>query len=920
MPPATDGIIPGRALVVTPGTRGVMSISPGLRLGVYDVVAPLGAGGMGEVWRARDTRLGREVALKFLPPDFAADPERHARFEREAKLLASLNHPNIAVLYGLEHLDGHHGLVMELVDGEGLDERIARGRVPVEEAIQIALQIAEALEAAHEKGIVHRDLKPANVKVRPDGTVKVLDFGLAKVWDEKVETSDPAHSPTVTGVYTRAGVILGTVAYMSPEHTRGKPVDKRTDIWAFGCLIYEMLSGRKAFDGDTVTDVIAAVVTKEPHWDALPPDVPVGVRRALRRCLEKDPRRRFRDVGDARFELEEVEPEGPDATPAAAPATAAPAAAPRRTVLPWSAAAVVFALAAGLGVGYLHPGPAPARQVRSYVLPPAKTQFVFNGATGGAVLSPDGARLVFAARDEAGNQLLWVRPLDSLTAQPLEGTEDAAFPFWSPDSRSVGFFVPGKLKKIDTFGGPPQAVCDATSGRGGTWNAAGVIVFAPDVYGGLSRVASVGGTATPLVKPDESRGQTSLRWPAFLPDGRHFVYWGGNPTASGQDTRGTYLAGLDGADQRYLGQADSNALYAPPGYLLYLRDQSLMAHLLDASSLMLRGEAFPIAEEVASPEAYRLGRFSASQDGTLAFLTGENDRYRVVWVNQGGGQGDAVGEPVLVPSIRLSPDGRTLAEQVEDPQTKNLDIWLVDLARGVKTRFTFDPSVDVGPVWSPDGARIAWSSNAKGHFDIYAKNASGAGAVETIVASKADKFVSDWSRDGRFLAFTQLDPAGKTAADVWVMPLFGDRKPYPFVATPFVEGNAVFSPDGHWLGYQSNESGRQEIYVTPFPQGGAKWQVSQAGGMTPMWRADGKVLYYRSLDGTLMDASIAANGGALEVGTPHEFATIQLPDLGATAVAYALPPKGDRFLVLRSQQNGPNPLTLVTNWTSGLRR
>ncbi len=895
-------------------------LTAGTRLGPFEILAPLGAGGMGEVVRARDTRLGREVALKFLPADFASDPERHARFEREAKLLASLNHPHIAALYGLEHLDGQHALVMELAEGEGLDERIARGPVPVEDAIPLASQIAEALEAAHEKGIVHRDLKPANVKVRPDGTVKVLDFGLAKAWEEPGANSDPALSPTITGHHTRAGVILGTAAYMSPEQARGKPVDKRADIWAFGCVLYEMLTGERTFGGDTMTDVIAGVVTREPDWAALPDSVSPRTRHALQRCLEKDPRRRFRDIGDARFELEEgMHPSGAE-PPAPAQAPAAAALPARRATLPWIAAALALVLAVGFAVAYLRSGGAPARSVRSYVLPPEKTFFVFNGATGGAVLSPDGTRLVYAAADGSGRKLLWVRPLDSLTAQPLEGTDGASYPFWSPDSRSVGFFVPGKLKKIDTFGGPPQAVCDAISGRGGTWSAAGVIVFAPDVYGGLARVASAGGASTPITKPDSGHGQTSQRWPVFLPDGRHFVYWAGNPTASAQETRGIYAGALEQSEQRYVLQTDSGAIYAPPGYLLYLRDQSLMAQPFDAGGVKLKGEAFPVAEEVSSPESYRLGRFSASQEGTLVFLTGQNERFQAVRLNSTGGQIGAVGDPALISMVRLSPDGRMLAEQVQDPQTKNVDIWLLDLARGVRTRFTFDPGADLNPVWSADGGRIVWSSNAKGHFDLYAKSASGAGDMQTILASDADKFVTDWSRDGRFLAVTQLDPGGKTGADVWIVPLSGDRKPFAFVATPFSEGDAVFSPDGRWLAYESNESGKPEIYVTPFPQAGGKWQVSQGGGVTPSWRDDGRGLYYKTPDGKLMEASVASKGSALEVGTPTEFSKTQLSDTGPTFWTYAVPPKGDSVLVLRAERTAPVPLTLVTHWTEGLKR
>ncbi|MBZ5589864.1 MAG: serine/threonine-protein kinase [Acidobacteriia bacterium] len=897
-----------------------MTLQEGARLGSYQIVSPLGVGGMGVVYRAKDTRLGRDVALKFLPPDFAEDPERHARFEREAKLLASLNHPHIAVLFGLEHLDGHHALAMELVEGEGLDERIGRGAIPMEEAIAIAVQVADALEAAHEKGIVHRDLKPANVRVRPDGTVKVLDFGLAKSWDEQASSSDLAFSPTITGHHTRAGVILGTAAYMSPEQARGKPVDKRADIWAFGCLVYEMLTGAKTFGGDTVTDVIAAVVTRDPDWGALPPAVTPGVRQALQRCLEKDLKRRFRDIGDARFELEEgmrlsgAEAPSPTPTPTVAVQPL------RRSALPWIAAGLGLALAAGFATAYLRTASARPRVVRSYVLPPDKTHFTFGGATGGAVLSPDGTRIVVAATDDAGKMLLWLRPLDSLTAQPLEGTDGGSYPFWSPDSRFVGFFVPGKLKKIDILGGPPQTVCDASSGRGGTWSQESTIVFAPDVYGGLRRVASAGGTSAAITEPDRPRGQTSQRWPVFLPDGRRFIYWAGNPTASAQETKGIYVGTLDEKGQQFLLQADSDALFAPPGYLLYLREQSLMAQPFDPGSLKVKGEAFPVAEDVASPESYRLGRFSVSQDRNLVYLTGQSDQARVVWMNAVGQQTGTVGEPSIVGGIKLSPSGQTLAEILQEPQTKNVDVWLVDLARGVKTRFTFDPGADFDPVWSPDGGRIAWSSNSKGHFDLYAKSSTGAGEPEELLVSDGDKYCTDWSRDGRFLAFSQLDPKGVTGADIWVLPLFGDRKPYPFLATKFNEGNGMFSPDGRWLAYQSNESGRPEIYITPFPQGGGKWQVSQGGGVTASWKVDGQGLYFATPDGRLMEASVGSKGPAVEVGTPHEYSKAMMAAPNPGAWSYAVAPKGDRVLVVQSEKSSAVPLTLVTNWTEGLKR
>ncbi len=905
-----------------------MTLQPGARLGPYEVVAPLGAGGMGVVYRARDTRLGREVALKLLPVGFADDPERHARFEREAKLLAALNHPHIAVLYGLEHLDGQHALAMELVEGEGLNERIARGAVPVDEAIPIALQIADALEAAHEKGIVHRDLKPANVRVRADGTVKVLDFGLAKAWEEQAGGSDPAFSPTITGHHTRAGVVLGTAAYMSPEQARGKAVDKRADIWAFGVVLYEMLTGRRAFEGEEITDVLASVLRQEIDWTALPADVPERLRWLLERCLDRDSRRRLRDIGEARLALggaADISRSGAalvsSASPAPFPVAAAPGPA-RRTALPWLVVGLLaVALAAVSALAVVRGRPHASRTVRSFVLPPEKTSFVFDAAVGGPALSPDGTRLAFVARGAGGGTSLYVRPLDSLAAQPLPGTDGVAFPFWSPDGRYLAFFVAGKLKKIDASGGPPETVCAAASGRGGTWSRDGVIVFAPDIYGGLDRVPAAGGAPAALTTLDAAKQQSSHRWPLFLPDGRHFLYWAGGPLNSTEvSTDGIYVGSLDGGAATFLVHADSNAVYAPPGYLLFLRDQSLMAQPFDASSRKLTGEAFPIAEQVANPQNYRRGCFTVSNDGTLAYQTGDIGLVQAVWVDGSGRQVGTVGEPRGLEGVRLAPDGRRLVEQTSGANPQNVDLWIVDVARAVRTKFTFGTGLHIDPVWSPDGSRLMYSANTQGHLDLYLKNASGAGDAEAVLVSSANKYATDWSADGRFVAVTVVNPAVKTGADIWVLSMAGDRKFSPFLATEANEGNATFSPDGHWLAYQSNASGKPEIYVTPFPGPGGKWQVSQEGGMQVMWRRDGAALNFRSLDGKLMQASVNERGEAVEIGTPRELFQAQLGGFGGSAWVYAAAPQDDRFLLLRSQQNGPTPLTLVTGWTAALRR
>jgi len=891
-------------------------------MGQYEVDLALGAGGMGEVWRATDTRLGRQVALKLLPDDFANDHERHARFEREAKLLAALNHPNIATLYGLEHLDGNHALIMELVEGEGLDEVIARGPLPAASSVDIAVQIAEALEAAHEHGIVHRDLKPANIRIRPDGTVKVLDFGLAKAWETQDGDASLSISPTITRHHTRAGVILGTAGYMSPEQARGQPVDRRADIWAFGVVLWEMLTGRQLFDGETVTDVIAAVVTHEPDWESLPANTPLALRRVLERCLRRDPRLRQPDIASVRLELSEIGADKPafEGAALAGSTTAAPAA-PGRGRLAWLGVAAL-ALIAGCAAGVLlRPKTEAPRSITSFIMPPEEAAFDFGASVGGPLLSPDGRKLVFAARDSAGTSNLWIRPLDSLSAHPLPDTEGAFFPFWSPDSRWVGFFVTGKLRKIDVTGGPPQTVCDATNGRGGTWNRDGVIVFAPDVFGGLQSVPAVGGTPTPLSELDPSKQQTSQRWPVFLPDGNHFIYWAGRPLNSSQtDTDGIYLAALDASEPIFLFPADSNAMYAAPGHLLYLRSLSLMARRFDTSSLEPDQEAIPIAESIANPQNYRRGDFSISQQGTLVYLKGDAGLIQDVWMDPQGRQLESLGEPAAIDGFSLSPDGRLLVEQVSDARSKNIDLWIVDLSRDVRTRFTFEQGIELSPVWSPNGDQIAYTANPNGHLDIFVKNSNGSGQARPILESEIEMYATDWSADGRSLAVTAIDPRGKSIADIAIIPLEGDQTLQTFLDTPFFEGGAKFSPDGRWLAYQSNESGIFEVYITPFPGPGGKWQVSQGGGTEPQWRRDGSALLFRSPDGGLFESVVTRRESAVEVGTPTLL--FRWPRISSTntASSYAMSADGDRYLVLQPIEHSTTPLTLVTNWPLALQR
>ncbi len=928
-----------------------MSLVSGTRLGPYEILSLLGAGGMGEVYRARDTKLNRDAALKVLPEAFAADPQRMARFEREAQILASLNHPNIAAIHGLEESGSARALVMELVEGRTLAELLESRKVrpeirkaPAEvgtgfdfrtsgfDLLAIAKQVAEALEYAHDKGVIHRDLKPANIKITPEGTAKVLDFGLAKAMGPDEAARDMSNAPTQSAAMSQAGVILGTAAYMSPEQASARPLDRRCDIWAFGCVLYEMLAGQKAFAGESIAETLAHVMTREPDWKALPETTPHAIVRLMRRCLQKDPRQRLRDIGEARIMIEEslLDAASTSGSPASAngvtplrpeSAVAAPL---RRPALSWAFTAASLLVAAIFAAAYFVRPKKPATTViRALIAPPDKGSFAFNGPEGVAAISPDGQRLVFPAFDASGKEALWVRPLDSIVAQPLEGTVDASFPFWAPDSRHVGFFQQDKLKEIDVAGGSPVTLCDAPSGRGGTWNRNGVIIFAPQVLGGgLSSVPAAGGSPTPVASHKGTGGAFRNRWPEFLPDGKHFIYLSGNLSAAGTEDLGIYLGELGTDEAKFLLQADSNALYSPPGYLLFLRGSTLMAQRFDAVYLKLTGEAFPIARQIGSPQLFRLGVFTVSETGLLVYSNGGSSSTggQLTWVDPNGKALGTIGKPGIQDES-LSPNGKFLAYSRFGSMGKLSDIWLLDLARNVETRFTFGPSLNRYPVWSPDGTRIAYVSFRNGQFNIYVKQISGAGTAEPLVESDSQKSPSDWSHDGRYLSFTANDLKGKTGLDIWVLPLFGGRKPFPYLQTQFMEDDGMFSPDGHWMAYISNESGNYEVYLSPFPSGGAKYQVSQGGGTQPRWSRDGSELYYIAPGGKLMQAGIKERGAGLEIGTPRLLFQQALASTGGAERGLSIAQDGKRILISRENQGVESPsLTLVVNWTADVQK
>ena len=913
---------------------------PGTPIGPYEIVAPLGAGGMGVVVRARDTRLGRDVALKFLPVDFAEDPDRHARFEREAKLLASLNHPNIAVLYGLEHLDGQHALAMELVEGEGLDERIARGAVPVEEAIPIALQIAEALEAAHEKGIVHRDLKPANVRVRPDGTVKVLDFGLAKAWDETgAANSDLALSPTITGHHTRAGVVLGTAAYMSPEQARGRPVDKRADIWAFGCLLFEMLTGRPLFAGETVSDTLAAVLRQEVDLAALPAGLPPTIRPLLARCLDRDPKRRLRDIGEARVAIEEglegrpdgrhvsatgdaSDPRTPSGSAAASFAPPARGAHRSREVALWVAFVLATSAALALWLGSSGAGSRSAGVVRASIPTPAGLSFATGGLDphGSAAISPDGRLLVFPASSKERGIQLWIRPLDASEARPLPGTDHAAYPFWSPDSRSIGFFADGRLKTMFVSGGEPLDLCDAPNGRGGTWSREGTIVFAPSLQSALYSVPAAGGTPTVVTQLDGSKLQGTHRFPAFLPDGRHFLYYASTQSPLQMEFSGPwdgiFLGSLDGGADRFLVRSESEAQFAS-SHLLFMRRNELLAVPFDPRNPAVSGEPSVLAENVERDMGRSKGGFTVSEGGTLVYHPGaEANATQLTWLDRAGRPLGTVGEPGFLGDPELSPDGRRVVVSVLDAATRTVQIWLYDLGNSAGSRFTLGASASRFGIWSTDGSRIYFTSNRRGSDDLYVKAASGGGDEEQVFHSEGWLWPSASSPDGGLLVLTRFGP--KAERSVNVLALSGERKATSLALGHVKEPVARISPDGRWIAYESEESGHGELLVAAFPGPGGRWQVSTGGGAYVRWRRDGKELYYVSSDERMMAVEVRA-GASFDSGPPTPL--FKLPPIPNTNYwYYDVAPDGNRFLITYPVGTQNQPLALVLNWPGALTR
>jgi eukaryotic-like serine/threonine-protein kinase len=886
----------------------------GSTLSHYRIIEKLGAGGMGEVYLADDLSLNRKVALKFLPDAFAGNLERMARFEREAKLLASLNHPNIAAIHGLEEAEGKRFLVLELVEGETLADLLKRGPIRVEEALQIALQIAEALEVAHEKGIIHRDLKPANIEVTPDGKVKVLDFGLAKAYVGEQADLNPLNSPTRSMAATQRGIILGTAAYMPPEQARGETVNKRADVWAFGCVLFEMLTGRAAFEGRTMSDVLASVIKSEPEWSRLPPNLHLRIRLLLERCLEKDARNRYSSISDARTDIQKAlsVPGGIFAPPMPAREFRSKL----RTILPWVAAtAILCAIAAGVVFQRMKP-PEPALARLSVMAPEGG---VLTTDMPSAAISPNGRWLVFSATDSAGTVRLWIRPLDSVTAQPLSGTEDAILPFWSPDSSYIGFFADRKLRKVPASSGQPETICDAPNGRGGTWSKDGVIIFAPLATGPLQRVSANGGEVITVVSPDPARGETALRFPCFLPDGRHFLYVS---LPRRQDGFDIYAGALDSKENERIMTADSAPVYAEPGYLLFARGGRLAAQRFDMSNLKPVGEAISLGDSPPRSSAEGGPALCPPAAGALAQLAQRLPNTQLIWLDRSGQPSSTIQMPpgrYEYPS--LSPD-RRLAAVIRPANASTYDLWVVDLERGIPSRLTFDGSVaNGGPYpWSPDGTRIAFQCNQTGPYDIYQVPASGTGQPEPLYRSDVVlKYPFAWSSDGKYLIFGQDDKA--TGWDVWLLPLDGERKPVPYLRTPFQEAGANISPDGRWLAYTSDETGTLEVYVSSFPEPREKHRITTSGGSGAQWSRDGReLLIYTGGPtsgsfGTLLSVEVETTP-TFKARAPRVLFTLQQETLGFVAT-------GDlkRFLAAVPVEKAvPASITVVLNWQAALKR
>ncbi len=904
-----------------------MTLSAGAKLGPYEVISAAGAGGMGEVYRARDTRLDRTVAIKILPEHLSSNPEAKHRFDREARAISSLNHPNICTLYDVGHQDGTDYLVMEFLEGETLAERLRKGPLAPELVLKYGIEICEGLEKAHRGGVTHRDLKPGNVMLTKTGA-KLMDFGLAKT---ATASAPPSSSLTMTlsgpsadQPLTARGTVVGTFQYMSPEQLEGKEADARSDIFALGAVLYEMATGKRAFPGKTQASIVAAILASEPQpISVVQPMSPPALDRVVKTCLAKDPDERFQSVHDLKVQLKWIAEGGSQA------GVAAPIAGQRknRERILWGAIALLFAGCVALAAIHFGAAKTERQVIRAYIPPPEKSTFAFIGDhTGPVVISPDGTRLVFAALGPDGRQMLWLRPLEAASSQPLPGTVDAAYPFWSPDSRSIGLFAEGKLKTVGVAGGPAQVLCDAPDGRGGSWSREGTIVFPPNFNGPLYRISAGGGTPVQLTELDPSQNEVSHRWPQFLPDGRHFLFF----VKTRQETAsGAYVGSIDSKEKKLLFHNPSNLVYAAPGSLLFVRENALVVQAFDYKRLSLGGDAVPIAQGILVNAPYGRAIFSVSDNGVLAYggapSTAEPTRLR--WLDRSGKQIGAVGDPGMYVNPRLSPDGTKLAVGIADAARAATDIWIYDLLHGSKTRLTFQASLNFSPIWSPDGSQVGFSSNRKqGYPQLYRKAANGEGSDESLLASNTTDNPDDWSPDGRSILY-EPNP---TVAELWLLPVSGERKPVVFLGGEggTQPGEGAFSHDGKWLAFTEYSAGKREVYITSYPGRTGKWQVSVAGGHYPRWRGDGNELFFLGADNaTIMAVDLDLKHAVPRIGTPEALFPVHLAlvpyqnRLGSAWDPFDVSADGKRFLVNSPDQpQAAEPINVVVNWDAELKK
>jgi eukaryotic-like serine/threonine-protein kinase len=871
-----------------------MALSNGTKLGPYEIQGPVGAGGMGEVYRARDTRLDRTVAIKILSAHLSDNPELRQRFEREAKSISSLNHPHICTLHDVGVQDGTSYLVMEYVEGETLLTRLEKGPLPIDQVLKIGTEVADALDKAHRQGIVHRDLKPGNIMLTKTGA-KLLDFGLAK------EAMPQSGAATLTAMtmrntpVTQQGTIVGTFQYMSPEQVEGKEVDARSDIFSFGVVLYEMVTGKRAFEGKSQLSVASAILEKEPQpISVAQPMTPPALERAINRCLAKEPDDRWQTARDLELELKWIAQGGTQV------GTPAPVVARRRSSqkLAWVIAGLAAAAAIAFAIGYLNRAPVPAQALRVSILPP--DQKTFDPLS--VALSPDGTKLAFVATSSGSASQLWVRPLDSTAGQPLAGTDDASFPFWSPDSRSLGFFAQGKLKIIDASGGAVQTLADAPSTRGGSWGADGTVLYTPDSTSPLMRIPAAGGAPSAMViHVDEKLSRGSPRWPSFLPDGRHFIFFELGSDSEGSVQGNIHLAALDSQEDTVLATSDCRGQYGS-GHLVFVRGGNLMTQTFDEKSLKLDGTPVPIAEEVRV-DARGAAGFSVSNEGKLVFAGGQGTTLDLAWYDRTGKKGDVI-DTGTFQDAHISADGKKVAAARRDAGG-HLEIYLYDLTRGTKSQFSFSQSRDDDPIWSPDGSTIVFDSARSGKIDLYTKPANGAHDEELLYHDELDKYPSSWSADGKYIAYEAVHLAH---VDVWVMPMFGDRKPFPFLQANHNSRYPAISPDVKWMAFTSNESGHNQVYIVGFPKAGGRFLVGD--GFGPIWNRSGRELYYIDDRFQVVAVEVAAQGESVELGKPQVlFATQILGTAEFTAAS-----DGSRFLMMQAPLQSSPSLTLVVNW------